>query len=270
MKHNKKRNTAFLYESLVKELTKTIVRQQEERKEKIVNIIKENFGNNSPLQKDLELYKSILENKDKMTKEFTDKFLVETKKDYNNLDRKSVFNAQTKVITQINQQLGSDVFKNFVPNYKDIATVGAWFQNNIPHAKSRLIVETKVKALLVPSETQEKEMKHIDNLTYKTFVNKFNETYKNSLKENQKKLLTNYIVSFSDNGLGLKTFVNEEVGNLKQKLWEKLSTSVDSFEQEKHEKLKKVATILEDFSKKPLDEKLVKKLFYIQDLVEEI
>ena len=270
MKHNKKRNTAFLYESLVKELTKTIVRKQEDRKEKIVNIIKENFIKGSLLQKDLELYKSILENKDKMTKEFTDKFLVETKKDYKNLDRKSVFNAQTKVITQINQQLGSDVFKNFVPNYKDIATVGAWFQDNIPHAKSRLIVEQKVKSLLIPSGTKEKEMKHIDNLTYKTFVNKFNETYKNSLKENQKKLLTNYIVSFSDNGLGLKSFVNEEVGNLKQKLAEKLSKGIDTFEGERRQKLQKVSVILEDFGKKPLDEKLVKKLFYIQDLVEEI
>ena len=270
MKHNKKRNTAFLYESLVKELTKTIVRQQDERKEKIINIIKENFVKGSSLQRDLELYKSILENKDKMTKDFTDRFLVETKKDYNNIDRKSVFNAQTKVITQINQQLGADVFKNFVPNYKDIATVGSWFQDNIPHAKSRLIVETKVKSLLVPSTTKEKEMKHIDNLTYKTFVNKFNETYKNSLKENQKKLLTNYIVSFSDNGLGLKTFVNEEVGNLKQKLSEKLSSSKDTFSQEKRENLEKVAVVLEDFNKNPLDEKLVKKLFYIQDLVEEL
>jgi len=267
MKHNKKRNTAFLYESLVKELTKAIVRQQEERKGKIVNIIRENFVKGSPLQQDLDLYRSILENKDKMTKDFTDRFLVETKKDYNAIDRKSVFNAQTKVITQINQQLGSDVFKNFVPNYKDIATVGAWFQDNIPHAKSRLIVETKVKALLLPSEIQEKEMKHIDNLTYKTFVNKFNETYKNSLKENQKKLLTNYIVSFSDNGLGLKTFVNEEVGNLKQKLSENLSKCDEG---EKAKKLQKVAMVLEGFNKKPLDEKLIKKLFYIQDLVEEI
>ena len=42
VKHNKKRNTAFLYESLVKELTKAIVRQQEERKGKIIKIIKEN------------------------------------------------------------------------------------------------------------------------------------------------------------------------------------------------------------------------------------
>ena len=270
MKHNKKRNTAFLYESLVKELTKAIVRQQEERKEKIIKIIKENFVSDSSLQKDLNIYRSILENKDKMTKDFTDRFLVETKKDYNALNRKDVFNAQTKIITQINQQLGADVFKNFVPNYKDIATVGSWLQDNIPHAKSRLIVETKVKSLLVPSKTEEKEMKHIDNLTYKTFVNKFNETYKNSLKENQKKLLTNYIVSFSDNGLGLKTFVNEEVGNLKQKLLKKLSEGIDTFGEEKFQNLQKVSVILEDFGKKPLDEKLVKKLFYIQDLVEEI
>ena len=103
MKHNKKRNTAFLYESLVKELTKAIVRQQEERKGKIIKIIKENFVKGSLLHRDLELYKSILENKDKMTKDFTDRFLVETKKDYDTIDRKHVFNAQTKVITQINQ-----------------------------------------------------------------------------------------------------------------------------------------------------------------------
>lgn len=270
MKHNKKRNTAFLYESLVKELTKTIVRQQEERKGKIVNIIRENFVKGSLLQRDLDLYKSILENKDKMTKDFIDRFLVETKKDYSSIDRKSVFNAQTKVITQINQQLGADVFKNFVPNYKDIATVGAWFQDNIPHAKSRLIVETKVKALLVPSETQEKEMKHIDNLTYKTFVNKFNETYKNSLKENQKKLLTNYITSFSDNGLGLKSFINEEVGSLKLQLSQKLSEGKDTIGEERHEKLSKVSVILEDFTKRPLDENMVKKLFFIQDLMGEL
>lgn len=270
MKHNKKRNTAFLYESLVKELTKAVVRQQDDRKQITIKLIKENFKAGSVLKRELDLYKSILENKDKMTKDFTDRFLVETKKDYNAIDRKNVFNSQTKLISQINQQLGTGVFDNFIPNYKDIATVGAWFQDSVPNAKARLIVETKVKTLLVPSQTEEKEMKHIDNLTYKTFVGKFNETYKNSLKENQKTLLTNYIISFSDNGLGLKSFVNEEVGNLKKKISEKLSEGINTFGKEKHEKLQKVSIILEDFNKIPLDEKLVKKLFYIQDLVEEL
>jgi hypothetical protein len=269
MKHNKKRNTAFLYESLVKELTKAVVRKQDQRKQKIIKIIKENFQKGTLINEELTLYKSILENKDKMTKEFTERFLVETRKDYDSLDRKAVFNYQTKLISQINQELGTGVFNNFVPNYKDIATVGAWFQNNKANAKTRLIVETKVKSLLVPSEVSVKEMKHIDNLTYKTFVNKFNETYKNSLKENQKNLLTNYITSFSDNGLGLKVFVNEEVGQLKEKFANLLSENKDIAE-DRVAKITKVSKVLEEFSDKPLSENMIKKLFFIQDLAEEL
>jgi len=268
MKHNKKRNTAFLYESLVKELTKSVVKKQDDRKQKIIKIIKESFYKGSSLDEDLQLYKSILENKDKMTKDFTDRFLFETKKDYNSIDRKSVFNSQTKLISQINQQLGASVFNNFVPNYKDIATVGSWFQDNKSNAKSRLIVETKVKSLLVPSTEEKQEMKHIDNLTYKTFVDKFNKTYKNSLKENQKSLLVNYITSFSDNGVGLKIFVNEELQVIKHKLAEKLTE--DTLVEEKKNKLAKVASIVDDYKNHMLNEKMIKKLFYIQDLMEEI
>ena len=43
----------------------------------------------------------------------------------------------------------------------------------------------------------ESKMKHIDNLTYKTFVNKFNDTYAESLRQEQRDLLTNFIISFS-------------------------------------------------------------------------
>ena len=270
MKHNKKRNTAFLYESLVKELTKTVVYQQEDKKKTILNMIKENFHKGTPLNEDLQLYRSILENKDRMTKDFTNRFLVETKKDYDSMDRKSVFNAQTKLISQINQQLGTNVFANFVPNYKEIATVGSWFQGTKSSAKNRLIIETKVKQILTPSKKEEKEMKHIDNLTYKTFVGKFNDTYKNTLQENQKNLLTNYITSFSDNGLGLKVFINEELQVLKEKISEKLLVGEDTLEENKRSQLQKVSVILEDFNKKPLDGKMVEKLFYIQGLLEEI
>ena len=39
VKHNKKRNTAFLYESLITELTKAIVRGQDEKKQKVSEIL---------------------------------------------------------------------------------------------------------------------------------------------------------------------------------------------------------------------------------------
>jgi len=270
MKHNKKRNTAFLYETLLRELTKSVVRKLHERKNKVIEVIKDNFHKDSLLRKDLNIYKSILENKDKMTNEFTDRFLLETKKDYNSIDRKKVFNSQTHLISQINQKLGSGVFNNFIPNYKNIATVGSWLQDSKLNAKSRLIIETKVKSLLVPAKKEHKEMKHIDNLTYRTFVQKFNNTYKNSLKENQKNLLTNYIISFSDNGLGLKTFVNEELGYLKKKTSDKLNKLKGSDNNKLFENLSKVSSFLEEFGRKPLNEQMVIKLFYIQDLLEEL
>ena len=80
MRHIKKRNTAFLYETLVKELTKSVVKKQHQRKERVIQIIKENFNKNTPLHRELQLYKSILENKDKMTNDFTDRFYLKLKK----------------------------------------------------------------------------------------------------------------------------------------------------------------------------------------------
>ena len=47
LRHNKKRNTAFLYESLIRELTKAVVQKNDFLKEKIVKMIKENFKGNS-------------------------------------------------------------------------------------------------------------------------------------------------------------------------------------------------------------------------------
>ena len=78
--------------------------------------------------------------------------------------------------------------------------------------------------------------------------------------------MTNYITSFSDNGLGLKVFVNEEVTVIKNKIHEIINTDVHT---DNKEKLSQVLNVLENFNKRPLDEKMVKKLFYIQDLIGE-
>ncbi len=48
-KHNKKRNTAFIYEALIKEVTVAMLRGQTERKRKIVDIIKKHFNPDSEL-----------------------------------------------------------------------------------------------------------------------------------------------------------------------------------------------------------------------------
>ena len=90
MKHNKKRNTAFLYECLIKELTKAIVREDKKRQKITKNILSEFFGRNSELKKELKLYNSLLDSKS-LNESFSRRLLEETKKDFYGLNRKKIF-----------------------------------------------------------------------------------------------------------------------------------------------------------------------------------
>ena len=61
LKHNKKRNTAFVYEALVRELTESVVKNNKNKQNKIVSIIRDHFSGDSTLKEELELYKTIYE-----------------------------------------------------------------------------------------------------------------------------------------------------------------------------------------------------------------
>ena len=64
LKHNKKRNTAFVYEALVRELTESVVKNNKNKQNKIVSIIKDHFSGESMLKEELSLYKSIYQTRD--------------------------------------------------------------------------------------------------------------------------------------------------------------------------------------------------------------
>ena len=263
MKHNKKRNTAFLYECLIKEMTKAVVRGELQKKQEIVETLKRHFSKGTPLYNDLQLYKQLMETKN-LKESLGIRFMEEVKKDWETLDRKEIFNQQTQLIKEFNQSI-PEAFGNFIPNYKSIATVGQYFNSNGLKAKTRLLIEERVKTLVIShSEAiKEQKLKTVDSLTYSTFVNKFNDTYKESLLKEQRELLTNYITSFSDNGIGLKMFMNEEIGRLKNQC--------NSLSEGKWSgKIKLVKEKLEDFKKKPLTEEVVEDIFHIQQLLSEI
>ena len=262
MKHNKKRNTAFLYECLVKELTKAIVRNENQKKQDIINVLKEYFSVGSILKKELEVYKSLLEGTGQTEYSHSLRVIYEIKKDFENLDRKTVFNTQTKLIKQINEAFTPAFFSNFVPNYKNIATSGLFFNQSKLPAKQRLLIEQRVVEFRI-EKLHESKMKHIDNLTYKTFVNKFNKTYSESLRTEQRELLTNFIISFSDNGLSLKSFMNEEIHRLRNSL-------ANLNEGQHTQNALKVVDKLNSFSKRKIDEQMLRDLFFIQDLVHEV
>jgi hypothetical protein len=89
MKHNKKRNTAFIYETLTRELTRAIVEKKVHRKNKIVALLKEHFTRGSALADELELYNALL-NTTNIQRPVAERLLHETKGAYQILDENTI------------------------------------------------------------------------------------------------------------------------------------------------------------------------------------
>ena len=270
LKHNKKRNTAFLYEALVKELTKSIINKNGEKKAAISSIIKENFSKSTLLGKELGLYKTLDEtaNVDIYTAE---RLVEETRRSYNSLDKQQIFETQTRLINLINKHISTGVFSNFVPNYKNLATIAQIFNDDLS-PKERVLLERNLISSMSSktTEVKSKNMEPIDSLVYKKIIEGFNEKYGSDLLEEQRELLKNFIVSFSDNGLSLKMFLNEEIGRLKDKTNEVLQTPEVSSDQNMTAKATRILEKLDSFKKGvAINEDMIEFVLKTQKLVSE-
>ncbi len=265
LKHNKKRNTGFLFETLTREYVKSIVKNNVKRQKTVKSIIKENFSKGTPLHEELTIYREVMETKG-LTKEDSVRVLGEAKVRYESLNKRSIFSAQNRLIKQINYNLSSDVFSNFVPNYKDLATVYNLF-NNKTSMKEKVLLENRIMESL-QSEEKVEEVSHIDHLTYKTFVSRFNEKY-SSLPTEQRDLLTNYIASFADDSLGLKNHLNEHIGQIKERL-ASLSTSDALDNDEMREKFSNIVSMVDSYADREIDDTIVTEVLKIQNLVREL
>jgi len=268
-KHNKKRNTAFLYETLVREIAKSVINKQPERNNFIVSLIKEYFIKNTELSKELELYKTLNETNE-LDSSTAEKLIQESKKAHHKIDKKKLFIEQSRLISKINRNLSKQTFTNFVPNYRSLATISQIFNDDVS-VKNKVLLEKELIKKMISSKDSNPDIKVPNtNLIYKTFIKKFNETYGESLLEEQKSLLQNYITSFDDNGIQLKLFLNEELGRLRKIVKESIKLEEIFSDSEMIKKTNKVLNIIEEFKSKPFDKEMLTQILKIQTLIREI
>ncbi len=269
LKHNKKRNTAFVYEALVRELTESVVKNNRNKQNKIASIIKEHFTTDSILKEELELYKSIYETRH-VEKNLAEKIIVQVKERHDSLDKKKLFQEQSALINKISRTLSSKVYSNFVPNYKTIASVYSIFQDALPVRDRVLLEENIIDQMSASIDTTNEILQPIDSLVYTTFVNNFNKEYSNVLNENQKALLNNYVSSFADNGVELKVYLNEEIGRIKKTLEGVKSKEVIISDKNLKQKVEKVYSILDETKLREVDIKTIEIVLTAQELIEEL
>jgi|TARA_Y100000310_G_C20647876_1_gene797667 hypothetical protein len=266
MKHNKKRNTAFIYETLTRELTKAIVEKNAARKNKTISILKEFFVKGAPLAEELQLYGVLLSTAN-IQQRLAERLLHETKRAHELLEEETIFDAQSRIITAINKGLGKGMWGRFVPNFKSLASVNAIF-NPKTSVKKRVLFEQAIvdkmseKLDFRPSAS----MASLDTLTYNSFIKKYNEKY-GSLLQEQKELLNRFITSFADDGFELRLYLNEELSRLKGSLSEAIDADLEPLISQK---TSQVIDYLEEFRKRDFTEADLNKMLKTQELAREL
>ena len=269
-KHNKKRNTAFIYEVVIREIIKQTINKNKEKRNVAIQTIKEIFKKGTELRKELDLYKTLLETKG-LNERVAEKLVFEVFKQHRNVDLQKLFKEQSNAIAIINKEISKDVFNNFVPNYKNLATIAQMFGQSVT-PKTKVLLETKIIKDMSDSQLPQNKTAKVSPLVVKTFIKKFNDVYGDLLAE-QKELFSKYVFSFQDGETEFRFHLNEEITRLRTVINDSYKLKEVSQDETLKNKLDGVKQVLQGFSKEPLDKNWNQKflqILQIQNLAKEL
>ena len=179
-KHNKKRNTMFIYETLLREVVKQSIKKDRAKRDIAITLLKEHFPKGTALGQELELYKTLLHTRN-LTEKMAEKLIDEAVKQHAKINQKVLFAEQSAVIAAINKKISRGVFANFVPNYKDLATVAQIFSDTLK-PKSKVLLENRLMQRLATPTSQGDSAPGVSRLVVKNFIKRFNDEYEGLFK----------------------------------------------------------------------------------------
>ena len=188
IRHNKKRNTAFIYESLIKEATAAIIKNDKKTQNKVLSILRKHFAEGSVLHQHLGCYRSLYES-DSLDQNTAEKILREAKLASRLLDVHGLFVSQSDLIKDVNEDFSNDFYNTFVPNYKTLASIAQVFSHKTS-PKNSVILENQILTHMTrKNQLNSTDSGKVDSVLMSTFVEKFNKKYDSGLLEEQKTLL---------------------------------------------------------------------------------
>jgi hypothetical protein len=267
-KHNKKRNSAFIYEALIREATVASMRGDTDKRNKVVKLVKKHFRPGGLLRKDLECYQSLHRGQN-INEDQSEKIIKEAKIAQRLIDPNGLFKAQTSLIGDVNKELSPSVFANFVPNYRSLATIAQLFSGQ-PSPRRTVEIEHHIIQEMAQPIPTEITATAVDDIVFRKFVGKFNSKYSEELIKEQKQLLSYYVTSVSDNAVELKMYLNEEINRLKNKVLEARELPEVKKDEDMVDKTNKVIEKLDALAQQDINESALLTVMKTQKLVKEI
>jgi hypothetical protein len=227
IKHSKFKNTGFIFELLVRQITAEIMSSDKPVAEKI---LKEHFNSKKELSKELKLYQYLI-NEKYNSEAKAEKFIDTVCEARKRLDESKLIKEKYNLIKQIRETYNIDEFINSpVSNYKALASIYKIFEVTTTNEQyeptdivsSRFtIAETIINSSIqnkdvklkdIAMEEYKKQDEDLRAISYKFLVENFNTKYKNLTVE-QKSLLREYINNINNTGK-----LNEYIGKSITKL----------------------------------------------------
>ena len=233
IKHSKFKNTGFLFELLVRQITSEVMSSSKSVAEKL---LKEHFNSKQELSKELKLYQYLINekyNSESKAEQFINTILEARKK----IDEKKLTKEKYNLIKEIKETYNLDEFiKSPISNYKTLASIYKIFEtviNNEEYDPTDIVSSRfTIAENIINSSIQNKDVKLKDAVleeyrkqdddlravSYKLLVESFNNKYSN-LTNDQKGLLREYINNINNTGK-LSEYVSNEVTKLVEGLKE--------------------------------------------------
>ena len=275
LKHSKYKNTAILFEMLVRKLTSETLTSD---KTVTVEIIKKYFGKNTALSKELQLYNSLIKESFK-TEAQTLEFIRSCKSAHNKLNKSTLRRQRYNLVKEISENLDfQKISKIRINNYKELASVYKIFEYNdsdnpkeILECKNVIVehMSTSKDTLNKKNIVLEKYKNHdkdVRLLAYKLLVDKFNKKY-SGLNESQKQILNKFIVHVNDSE-SLKQYFEKIIPGIKKQLKEQVSLITDKATKIKVDKLSEMLCNVETI--KVIKESHVLTILRYYDLIKEL
>ena len=242
IKHSKFKNTGFLFELLVRQITSEVMSSSKSVAEKL---LKEHFNSKQELSKELKLYQYLINekyNSESKAEQFINTILEARKK----IDEKKLTKEKYNLIKEIKETYNLDEFiKSPISNYKTLASIYKIFETvatDIQYEPTDIVsARFTIAENIINSSIQNKDIKLKDAVleeyrkqdddlravSYKLLVESFNNKYSN-LTNDQKGLLREYINNINNTGK-LNEYVSNEVTKLVEGLKEVGSKISDKF-----------------------------------------
>ena len=224
VRHSKYRNTGILFELLTRQLTSDTIAGNQP---KSLSFLKKHFNSRTELLKEYKIYHTLATKKYNKDSQAT-MLIEELVKAHKGLNKSQLRREKYNLIKEIKDTYDiNNFFKAKITNYKIMASIFNLLENKKATALS--IVDSKVTLLEHITQNKTKKAKTdvvLENfnkqdsdtrlLTYKVLLEKFNNKY-SGLEDNQKTLLKEYVNSVS-NSPALKSYINQEIKEVKKTL----------------------------------------------------